>query len=70
MTKKELKKLRSKLPRGYVKKIQDTCGVSTATISRVLRGDAFNQTILDAAINLALTHQEIIKTQQNQINAL
>lgn len=70
MTKKECKKLRSKLPRGYVKRLIKETGASSATILRVLRGDSFNHSVIDAAIRLAAEHQEAIKAQQNQIESL
>lgn len=70
MTKKELKKLKSKLPRGYVKMLVNETGLSSATISRVLRGDYFNQKVIDAAIKLAAETKSIVDCQQNKIKSL
>jgi putative heme iron utilization protein len=70
MTNKEYKKLRSKLPRGYVRVLAKEAKVSAATVLRALRGDSFNQVIIDLAIKMAADHQQTIKNQQHQINSL
>jgi hypothetical protein len=70
MNGKALKKLRLKLPRGYVERLVNDTGISSATIMRVMKGDSSNQVVIDAAIKLATEYQESINTQQEQINSL
>jgi len=70
MTKKEFKKLRSRLPRGYVRALAEETGTSLATVVRALRGDSPNMAIVDAAIKMAASYQEMIRNQESQINSL
>lgn len=70
MTGTELKKLKAKLPRGYRKTLREETKFSFATIDLVLKGNHYNQKIIDAAICLAQKHQQSLKEKSEKISSL
>jgi len=71
LTNRQLEKLKDRLPRGYRRILWKSIGnVSMSTIDAVMRGDFFNQTIIDAAIELAERHQQESKERAERISAL
>ena len=71
LTSRQLEKLKSRLPRGYRMILWSTIGnVSMSTIDAVMRGDFFNQAIIDAAIELAEKTQQAMIERSEKISNL
>jgi len=70
MTKTELKKIRTKLPKNGSSLIKEKASFSIAYINMVLAGTKFNQKIIDAAIEIAFKHQSDLKEKSDLIKAL
>lgn len=71
LTSRQLEKLKSRLPRGYRMILWSTIGnVSMSTIDAVMRGDFFNQTVIDAAIELAEKTQQAMTERSEKISNL
>jgi hypothetical protein len=73
MTIKHLKKLRSKLPRGYTRMLMNDTGASSATVSRALREgpvSPMNRRVIEAAIKLAARNKEMLSAQEEHIKSL
>lgn len=67
MDTEKLKKLRERLPSGYLAKLNSSTGFSEGYISQVLNGDRDNCQILDAAILLAHETQRAKQRREKQI---
>lgn len=52
LTTKELEIIKRKLPHGGIKQISEETGLDQSTVSKVLKGEFFNLTIIDSAIKL------------------
>lgn len=70
MTKAELKKLKSKLPKNGSQLIHKTTNFSVGYINMVLAGTKFNQRIIDSAINIAIEHKKSQDERANLIKSL
>lgn len=71
LTNRQLEKLKSRLPRGYRMILWSTVGnVSMSTIDAVMRGDFFNQAVIDAAIELAEKTQQAMIERSEKISNL
>jgi hypothetical protein len=70
MTNTELEKLRKKLPRGYGKKIAAITNETRGVVYRVLTGEFNNDSIIDAALKLALEKAEMDKKKKQLIKKL
>ena len=57
MTKKELQKLKSKLPTGYRDALSIETKYSVSFVDKVLSGASKNLKIINAALDLARAHQ-------------
>lgn len=53
MEKKQLKKLKNKLPTGAISEIAQKIGLSNATVSSVLSGKRNNEKVIEMAIEIA-----------------
>lgn len=58
----DLEKLKAKLPHGSIKKISKILNVDQSTVSKVLRGDFFNENVIQEALKIA----EETKEQQDK----
>ncbi|MGQ1890621.1 hypothetical protein ACT29H_09285 [Thermophagus sp. OGC60D27] len=70
MTKKELKKLRNELPRGYGRILSEITGKHFNAVYRALKGETNSPEIIQAAINLAKQEKEKKAKIQKQIKSL
>ncbi len=70
MTKAELKKIKGRLPRGYLKLIAERTGKSESSVYKTLSGLMHNTTILEEAISMAKEHTEHINKLKKQIKAI
>jgi hypothetical protein len=70
MTKKELNKLKKSLPKGYRDLIAEKCNCTTALVDMVLAGTRKNIEIVNAAVNLALSHKAQIEELSNKIKSI
>lgn len=70
MTKKELKKLRSQMPRGYGKILSERTGKHFNAIYRALNGESKSPEIINAAIDLAFEESKRKKQIQEKIRNL
>ena len=70
MTKKELNKLKKSLPKGYRDLIAEKCDCSIGLVDMVLAGTRKNIQIVDAAVNLALSHKTQIEALSDKIKSL
>ncbi len=70
MTRKELSILKSKLPPKAIAQIVEITGYSYDTVRFVLSGYRNNIRIIDAAIELATTHQKSEEERLQKIKAL
>lgn len=70
MTKKELQKLRKKMPPKYRETLSIKFGVTEGYIDQLLRGDKNNIEIIEEAIKMAQIHQEFLKSQKDKIKKL
>ena len=71
LTSRQIEKLKSRLPRGYRHILWKSIGnVSMSTIDAVMRGDFFNQTIIDAAIDLAEKTRQAMSERSEKISNL
>ena len=71
LTSRQLERLKSRLPRGYRMILWSTIGnVSMSTIDAVMRGDFFNQAVIDAAIELAEKTQQAMAERSEKISNL
>lgn len=52
LSKSELKMLKSKLPKGYRKELHTKSGYSYSMVDQVLRGERFNEKIINCAFEL------------------
>lgn len=50
LTTKELSTLRKKLPHGSIKRISELTGLDQSTVSKVLRGDFQNESVIEQTI--------------------
>lgn len=64
MDKKQLKKLKNKLPTGAISEIAQRIGLSNATVSSVLSGKRNNEKVLELAIEIA----ELANRKRNEIS--
>ncbi|WP_454880627.1 hypothetical protein [Sphingobacterium detergens] len=58
----DLEKLKAKLPHGSIKTISIKLGIDQSTVSKVLKGDFFNEDVISEAVKIA----EEVKLKQNQ----
>ena len=70
MTKNELKKLKSSLPRGSRKIIAERTGKHISAVDQVLRGEFFNQEIIDLALAIAEEHRRNLNLKLQRIKSL
>lgn len=70
MTNQALKKLRSKLPRGYGKKLSEITGKHESSIYQALTGKFESPEIINAAIALATDHAQNSNKLIDKINSL
>lgn len=70
MTKKGLKNLKRKLPRGYVKRAVEETGMSSITVYRTIKGTKVNLKVLDALIRIANEHQASINCQNDKLKSI
>lgn len=70
---KTLKRLRARLPYGYTKRVQENLSrkgiaLTVAAISGVARGEANNEAVIDALIEVAESHEARVRELANRIN--
>ena len=70
MTKKDLKKLRNSLPKGFRTTIAEQCNCSVSLVEQVLNGVRVNLDVVQAAVELAASHKSRIDELTNQIKSL
>jgi len=70
MKKNDLKKLRKKLPKDWVKRVHEKTGYKASHIYMVINKKRENQTIVDAAIEIAKEFQISQDAKRNLINNL
>jgi hypothetical protein len=71
LTNNDLERLKEKLPPKYLMELtRRLSNHSISAIRSVLRGDYFNNEIIDAAIELAEEHQNGIKARKEKISNL
>lgn len=70
MTKKDLKNLRSKLPRGYGKILEKRTGKHFNSVYLALKGEINSDVIIEAAIDLAKEENERKKALQEKIKKI
>lgn len=70
MTKKDLNKLKKSLPKGYRDLISEKLDCSISLVDQVLAGTRKNIEIVDAAVNLALSHKAQIEELSNKIKSI
>lgn len=70
MTKNELKKLRSKLPKNGIKLICEKTGFSRSYVNYVLNGERSQQLIIDKAIEIAIEHKNGLDLKSDLIKTL
>jgi hypothetical protein len=70
MTKKDLDRLRKKLPRGYAKILSEKTGKHTSAIYQALTGKINSPEIIEAAIELAKENQQKNADLKRQIDSL
>jgi len=70
MTKKDLNKLKKSLPKGYRDLIAEKLDCSVSLVDQVLAGTRKNIEIVDAAVNLALSHKAQIEELSNKIKSI
>ncbi len=58
MTGTQLKTLRKRLPKGYVKILSDSLNLSPSMINKVLTGERNNDLVIDTAKSLADEYQK------------
>ena len=68
MNNKQLKKVKQSLPRGYRNLISKETGFSVSHIDHVLAGRRFNQSIVNAAIDLLEKHFDSIEESSKRIS--
>lgn len=66
-----LKSLRRKLPRGYLRAANEATGISRETISGVISGRLpYNDVVVCALIDIASQYQAHLKNINEQINSI
>ena len=70
MTKKQLEKLRKKLPKNGVFLLSQKTGFTYEYVRLILSGERTNPDVLKAAVELAEKHQKELREIQTKINAL
>ena len=70
MTKRELSRLKSKLPAGYRDALAATAGYSVPLIDKVFSGQNQNIKVIKAAIELAKAYQEELGQLSSDIKNL
>ena len=70
MTKKELKKLKDKLPSGYRDTLATQTDLSLTSVDKILAGERKNINLVKAALNLAKTHQAELAQISSDIKKL
>lgn len=71
LTKKEIKDLKARLPRGYFKKTIQRSGLSERTVAKFFSGDSYNIDVHNAAVEVAEEYEaqkSILKTRQKSIS--
>lgn len=68
MNRRELKKLKKKLPEGYRKELAKRSGFSVSMIDKVLGAIRKNQKILDVAFELLEEEEKRIEERRNLLN--
>ncbi len=70
MTTNALKKLKTKLPRGYVKKIATEADVSESTVRKTLSGERNNINVIRVAIDVAKNNSQETNDALKEIESL
>ena len=70
MTNKDLKKLKTSMPKGYRDQLAVKFNVTTVTIDRVLRGAQDRTDIIAEAIEMAAEHKEYLESLKAKIKSL
>ncbi|TSA37794.1 MAG: hypothetical protein D4R64_04810 [Porphyromonadaceae bacterium] len=70
MTSQQLKILKASLPMGYRDEIKLMTNFSLPYIDRVMRGDRYNQKIIDAAIYILAKRKAARKNSSSKFNRL
>lgn len=69
LTKKDIDKLKERLPRGYFKKVSDRSGKSTRSVSNFFEGKIYNldihQAVLDEIEEFETAQTEVLKRQKS-----
>lgn len=65
-----LRKLRSSLPYGAVSKLAEQLSVTQSLVSKVLHGHSQNDTVIQAAIQMAKESAEETNRLENEIQSL
>lgn len=68
MTLKELQTLKSKLPRGYRRRIHEKTGLSFGMIDYVFRGERTSDSVVDAALEFLEQHVAAEGVRRNRLN--
>ena len=58
MKKNELRKLKNKLPKNYLELVKQDYNVTSQYILAILRGDRFNQNIINKLVEIAENHKK------------
>lgn len=70
MTKKQLEKLKKKLPPKYRETLAEKFEITTGYVDQILRGEKERLDVIDAAIELAEKHQQYLAEQKQKIRSL
>ena len=70
MTKKELQKLKAKMPPKYRDTLSSEFDVSVGYIDMIFRGAHERIDVIDRSIELALDHKKMLKAQSEKIKSL
>lgn len=67
LTLAEIKAIRKRLPRGFIRKIAIATNLSESTVEKFFYQHRYNRSVHNAAVNLANETQEEIKNIQSQL---
>lgn len=70
MTKKELRKLKKMMPKGYRDTLADEFEVTTGYVDQIFRGEKLRNDVVDRAVGIAKLHQEYLNGLSAQIKNL
>lgn len=70
MTKEELKKLKTMMPKGYRETLAEEFDISVGYIDQIFRGEKTRIDVIDIAIKLATLHKEYLDDQKSKIEKL